>query len=730
MNRFPDNKKFAFSIFDDTDLSTLENVAPVYRLLEELGIRTTKSVWPLASSASARIRGSSLQEPDYLDFVLRLRDQGFEIALHNVRNVDSTREEIKAGLEEFRRLIGYYPRSHANHCDNRDNIYWGPARFSTASGLYNVATVAHFRVFEGELPASKYFWGDLCKERITYSRNLVFRDINTQQINPSMPYHEPGKPFVKAWFSAADGSDRWTFCHLLSEANQDRLEAQGGTCIVYTHFASGFSNNGRVHKDVEAVLRRLAARNGWFVPVSNLLDFLREQRGSLEIGPAELATMEKRWLVDRMALVAENLFRRRPPTGKATTADRPSRPQRNSGPPSKKRVLHITSAHGSDDVRIFLKECRSLVRSGYEVLELTTDPGDSYSDGVQIIGVGRNRGRFHRMTANALAIGRKAIQLKADVYHIHDPELLPLALLLRLLRRQVIYDIHEDLPRTVLYKHYIPVVFRAGLMSIVQSLENLAARGMTGLIAATPAIAERFRKVNPRTEVVNNFPDTNELVPATGRPWSERRPSVTYIGGIAEERGIREILAAMGTVRAPEAKLELAGWFADPLLQPEIINRPDWQNVVWRGLLNRDGIADLLGNVRAGLTVLHPQPNFLTSQPVKMFEYMSAGIPVIASDFPLWRNLIESTGCGLLVDSLDPKSIADAISYILTHDEEAEEMGRRGRAAVEQQFNWLVEERKLLAFYNSILGSTLIPAPIAANETCPDLKYRSSASGQ
>jgi hypothetical protein len=172
----------------------LKTWGPVYRLLEELGIRTTKSVWPLASSANARIGGSSLQEPDYLDFVLRLRDQGFEIALHNVRNVDSTREEIKAGLEEFRRLIGYYPRSHANHCDNRDNIYWGPARFSTASGLYNVATVAHFRVFEGELPASKYFWGDLCKERITYSRNLVFRDINTQQINPSMPYHEPGKP--------------------------------------------------------------------------------------------------------------------------------------------------------------------------------------------------------------------------------------------------------------------------------------------------------------------------------------------------------------------------------------------------------------------------------------------------------------------------------------------------------------------------------------------------------
>jgi glycosyltransferase involved in cell wall biosynthesis len=700
MNGFPDNKKFAFSILDDTDLSTVENVGPVYRLLEELGIHTTKSVWPLASAPGARFAGGSLQDPQYCDFILELKNQGFEIGLHNVRNTDSTRREIEWGLEEFRRLLGYYPRVHANHCNNRDNVYWGSARFSTiVSRLYGMATSLTARTFEGHIENSEHYWGDICKKRIDYVRNLVFREINTQRINPSMPYHDPGKPLVNAWFSSSDGGDRPAFCKLLSESNQDRLESEGGVCIVYTHFACGFSSNGRVDPRVEELLRRLARKEGWFVPVSSILDLLRDGRGSLSIPPAELAGMERRWLTERLTGAAARTVRIGNSNGnhiKHAVQTRGSMPSRSS------RVLHVTSAHGAHDVRIFYKECRSLARAGYNVSELTTEAADSLCDGVQIIGLGPQRGRLHRMTMKDLAIGREAVRQKADIYHIHDPELLPLALLLRVFGRRVIYDIHEDLPRTVLYKHYIPGMLRPVLKAVVESLENLAARGMTGLIAATPTIARRFRTINPRTETINNFPDANELVPASGRPWPERRRSVTYIGGIAEERGIREILSAMPKVRQEGVRLELAGWFSNPVLECKVRSTPEWKDVVWHGLLDRNGIADLLGCVRAGLTVLHPEENFLTSQPVKLFEYMAAGIPVIASDFPLWRGLIEPLGCGLLVDPLDPQSIADAISYLVTHDDEAQAMGRRGRDAIEQQFNWLLEERKLLEFYSSI----------------------------
>lgn len=311
MNRFPENKRFAFTIFDDTDLSTVENVAPMYHLLRELGVCTTKSVWPLASDERARLGGSSLQDPKYLKFVRDLQRAGFEIALHNVRNTCATREEVVAGLKEFRRLIGHDPRAHANHAGNRDNLYWGAARFSTIAPFYRAMQA--FRdgsQFEGHLQASQYFWGDLCQSRVDYVRNFVFREINLDRVNPHMPYKDPRRPFVNAWFSSSDGADAEAFCSLLSEANQDRLEAEAGVCIVYTHLACGFVQENRVLPRVSLLLRRLAAKSGWFVPVSTLLDFLREGRQTLSIPVAEIAAMERRWLADRLRIEAARIVRK------------------------------------------------------------------------------------------------------------------------------------------------------------------------------------------------------------------------------------------------------------------------------------------------------------------------------------------------------------------------------------------------------------------------------------
>jgi hypothetical protein len=301
MNSFTGSAKFAFTIFDDTDLSTVENVAPIYNLLSEIGVRTTKSVWPLASVANAHVGGASLQNPEYLAFVLGLQRKGFEIALHNVRNTCSNRSETEAGLDEFKRLIGHDPRVHTNHAGNKENLYWGAARFSTVTPFYRAMTSLHRRHFEGHIENSSYFWGDLCRQRIDYVRNLVFREINLERINPSMPYHDPRKPFVKMWFSSSDAHDRATFCDLLSEANQDRLEEEHGICVAYTHFACGFVNNGVVHPRVEYLLRRLARKNGWFVPVSGMLDFMRQQHQTESISSAELEAMEREWLFDRVA---------------------------------------------------------------------------------------------------------------------------------------------------------------------------------------------------------------------------------------------------------------------------------------------------------------------------------------------------------------------------------------------------------------------------------------------
>lgn len=302
-NRFPDGKTFAFSIFDDTDSATAENVGPVYRLLGELGVRTTKSVWPLANVPGAPLGGATLQDQDYLAFVRSLQADGFEIGFHNARNADSPREVTEQGLETWAELLGQYPRTHCNHCDNRENVYWGPERLNSPGPRlgYNLATRGRYRGrFQGQTEGSPFFWGDLCRERLQYVRNFVFAEINLDLINPTMPYRDPAKPYVNAWFSSSEGGTVESFCRLLSEANQDRLERQGGVCLVYTHFAKGFAERGILHPEFGRLMRRLAGKNGWFVPVATLLDHLRETAPAPDIPPAELRRMERRWLAQKL----------------------------------------------------------------------------------------------------------------------------------------------------------------------------------------------------------------------------------------------------------------------------------------------------------------------------------------------------------------------------------------------------------------------------------------------
>jgi glycosyltransferase involved in cell wall biosynthesis len=283
--------------------------------------------------------------------------------------------------------------------------------------------------------------------------------------------------------------------------------------------------------------------------------------------------------------------------------------------------------------------------------------------------------------------------------------LLILGLILRAAGKRVVYDVHEDLPTKILLKMYLPKHIRKPLKWIVEHVERGAARFMSGLITATPTLRERFLVAHKNIVVVNNFPILEEFLGDSNVVWETRQPAVTCFGGMSEARGIREMLTAMD--RLPStlgAKLELAGWFYEAGLQAELLESPQWRHVIWHGELDRNGLTCLLKRVRVGMVVLHPERSFLTSQPTKLFEYMAAGIPVVASDFPLWRSIIQEARCGLLVDPFDARAIARAIEYLITNDVEAQEMGERGRRAVTRLFNWANEEDKLLSFYTSLLS--------------------------
>lgn len=278
---FPDGKRFAFSIVDDTDMATTERARPLYAILHQYGLRTTKTVWVLKSRSDRHSpdSGETLQDPPYRELIADMRQKGFEIALHGVRGGSSERPDIIQGLDEFRNENGQYPVMHVNHSLNADNVYWGSNRWSFAPYRWAYGMLEGNK-FSGEDPESKHFWGDLVKERVKYVNQFTFSDINLLNVTPSFPYHLSDKPYVNFWFPTADGDNLDLFEALLSPENLDRLEREGGVCLVYTHLGAGsFTKSAEATARFEARIKDVAARNGWFAPASEILDHLAKQPG-------------------------------------------------------------------------------------------------------------------------------------------------------------------------------------------------------------------------------------------------------------------------------------------------------------------------------------------------------------------------------------------------------------------------------------------------------------------
>ncbi len=299
---FPGGARFAFTVMDDTDVATVENVRPVYRLLEHLGMRTTKTVWPVACPEGSRnfFLSETMEDAHYREFVVDLRRRGFEIAFHGATMETSLRERTVEALRRFAEAFGAPPRVHANHASNRENLYWGAERLDdpVLRLAYRLVLPEPRGHFEGHVPGSPYWWGDLVAEQIEYVRNLTFNEVNLLRINPSMPYRDPRRAWVRWWFSAADADGVDAFVSLLAEQNQERLEAEGGVCIVATHLGKGFCANGAVHPTVRRLLERLTSRPGWFPPVGTLLDFLRARRPDGRLPRREWRRMQWRWARD------------------------------------------------------------------------------------------------------------------------------------------------------------------------------------------------------------------------------------------------------------------------------------------------------------------------------------------------------------------------------------------------------------------------------------------------
>lgn len=366
------------------------------------------------------------------------------------------------------------------------------------------------------------------------------------------------------------------------------------------------------------------------------------------------------------------------------------------------KIAHLTSAHSRYDTRIFLKMCISLSHNEhYEVNLIVADgKGDEVKNNVSIYDVGAKTGsRISRMTKTVSKVYKKAIELDADLYHLHDPELIPTGLKLKKLGKKVIFDAHEDLPKQLLGKPYLNKPLRMILSKFFSLYEKLNCSKFDYIVTATPFIREKFKTINSNVIDINNYPIIEELIIKAN--WKEKSNEICYVGGISEIRGIEQLVEALEEV---DVNLNLAGSFSEKDFEIKIKNKRGWSKVNELGFIDRKQVKEIYKKSKIGVVTLHPVINYLDSLPVKMFEYMASGLPVIASNFPLWKSIIETNEIGLCVDPLNPRDIANAISYIIDNPIEAEQMGKNGQKAIMQKYNWTFEAEKLYQVYKEVLG--------------------------
>lgn len=365
------------------------------------------------------------------------------------------------------------------------------------------------------------------------------------------------------------------------------------------------------------------------------------------------------------------------------------------------KICHISTVHDRFDVRIFRKELKSLSGNYESVFIVADGKGDQWVEGIKVFDIGKRKSsrikRFYQDSKKAL---NKARELDCELYHFHDPELIPIAIRLkRKTGKKVIFDAHEDLPKQLKSKPYLHPIVRKALSTAFSLFEKMYSYRFDAIVTATSSIRQKFLRLNSNSFSINNYPIISEFWQEPD--WDKKQDEICYAGGISIIRGTEYVIKAMPL--AGEVKLNLAGEFTDLKLKSRLQNEIGWKQVNEFGFVSRESLKDIFARSKAGLVTFLPLPNHLDAQPNKIFEYMSAGIPVIASDFPLWREVVEGNGCGICVNPESPKAIAKAIRFITENPNQAKEFAMNGLEAIREKYNWQAEQEKLFKVYEQVL---------------------------
>lgn len=367
------------------------------------------------------------------------------------------------------------------------------------------------------------------------------------------------------------------------------------------------------------------------------------------------------------------------------------------------RICHFTSVHPVYDGRIFYKECTSLAKAGYDVYLIAPDAKNEIKAGVNIVGVSRKkRGRLFRIFFLPRIIYTQALALDADIYHFHDPELLPVGLKLKHKGKKVIFDSHEDVPSDIRHKKYLPTLCRPIFSILYECYEKYVLSKLDAVISVTPHIVERLRKVNKNIYQITNYPICDSE--SVALPSKEANNDVVFAGGVSALWMHENILKALEST-PKDIKYVIAGPTSTNYIE-KLKKLNSWNRVDYVGIKTNSEVKEMYENAFAGLAIMNYTANvggkLGTLGNTKIFEIMGAGVPVICTDFLLWKKIIEKWKCGIYVNPYDIKEIANAICYLYNNPSLAHEMGCNGNNAVKQEYNWNSQEKILLRLYHNL----------------------------
>lgn len=361
----------------------------------------------------------------------------------------------------------------------------------------------------------------------------------------------------------------------------------------------------------------------------------------------------------------------------------------------------FSSVHPFDDSRVLHKEAISLAKAGYQVeLHAVADFDYREEQGVQIFGIQR-RNRWKRLYSG-YELYQRALKSDADIYHFHDPELLPWGVLIhRKTGRPVIYDIHEDLPKQIYTKPWIPGVLRGFVSKVVKIVEKGLAKRLSAVVTVVESIAEQFKEKRvKRVEVIKNYP---LMVPNLDRQ-EDGVNRIIYVGGISYLRGYKEMIQMMDYIpETCKAELHLIGPLQFIKEEDRNMEELKKKRIYLHGRIPFTEVQKWYTKAKVGLVCLHPIENYQHALPIKLFEYMSMGLPQIVTNIPLWKEIIDDSQSGFVVDAYNPKEIAEKVTKILQDQQLFEKLSAQSRKAYEEKYNWQTEEKVLVQLYQDLI---------------------------